>query len=293
MKLLKIQNSLFKILIELFILNKTKRSKIKSRWAKNNLQKYVNSAVKNLNTTNKTEDCNIIWQYWHQGKENAPILIQKCFDSIQKHEKDKKIEVLCFDTIKNYVNLPQKYYDMVNTGKIPIAIFSDILRMYLLTQYGGCWIDSTIFLSDKIPDDIMNSEFCVLQKNPKTDNQENKMSCFFIRSKSNSKNLNAIKNSLENYWNENDFLINYFMFEHISTMLSEKTLELKSEWDNMPYYSAEDTGILQSIMFNDFNQETWDNIKSKTPIHKLSYKKIKNKISENSYYNYIIEDKLK
>ena len=34
-------------------------------------------------------------------------------------------------------------------------------------------------------------------------------------------------------------MINYFMFEHISTMLSDKTPELKAEWDKMPYLDGE------------------------------------------------------
>ena len=32
-------------------------------------------------------------------------------------------------------------------NKIPIAIFSDILRLNLLKQYGGVWVDSTIYLT--------------------------------------------------------------------------------------------------------------------------------------------------
>ena len=37
----KLKNSIFKILIELFIFDKVKRSKIKARWAKRYLEKYI------------------------------------------------------------------------------------------------------------------------------------------------------------------------------------------------------------------------------------------------------------
>ena len=37
----KLKNSIFKILIELFIFDKVKRSKIKARWAKRYFEKYI------------------------------------------------------------------------------------------------------------------------------------------------------------------------------------------------------------------------------------------------------------
>ncbi len=339
MNYLKIKNDIFKILVELFVFDRKKRSIIKARWAKRNLEKYLvvsdtqdkveadvqnksivqqlstnkenleahfevdqeaqnKSVVQQLSTnkenleahfevdqevqnksvvqslsTDNLSTCVALWQYWHQGKENAPDLIQKCFESVQKYESDKEIHVLSFDTIKNYVEIPQKYYDLLNSGKIPIAIFSDILRLYLLEKYGGCWVDSTIYLTDKIPQSVWDSDFCVVQKNPLTDLQENKMSCYFIRAKKDSANLRAIKRSIENYWAENDFLLNYFMFEHISTMLSCKTPELKSEWDNMPYLDGNIIGTLQTMMEKDFNKEEFNNLKTKTFMHKLTYKK--------------------
>lgn len=266
----QLTNDIFKILIELFVFDRTKRSKIKARWAKKNLIKYLELAP----TTIVENSEGITWQYWHQGKENAPELIQKCFESVQNFEGDKNIVVLSFDTVKDYVDIPQKYYDMVNSKKIPIAIFSDIVRLYLLEKYGGMWIDSTILLTDKIPQEVWDSSFCVFQKDPKTDMQENRMSCYFIRAKKGSPNLRAIKKSIENYWAKNDFLINYFMFEHISTMLSEKP-ELKSEWEKMPYLDAKKAGKLQSIMYNNYSEVEWKKLKKEYFAHKLTYKKVK------------------
>ena len=272
MKYLKIKNNIVKIFLELFVFNRQKRSILKAKWVKKNLLKYVDFAVKEPFKKDSAGE-QIIWQYWHQGKENAPLLIQKCFESVEKFESDKKINVLSFDTIKDYVELPQKYYNLLESKKIPIAIFSDVLRLYLLEKYGGCWVDATIYLTDKIPQAVWEADFCTVQKDPHTDLQENKMSCYFIRAKKGSANLQAIKRAIASYWQENDFLINYFMFEHFSTILSDKTAELKTEWDKMPYIDGEICGKLQRMMFEDFNQKAWENLKSKFFMHKLTYKK--------------------
>ena len=290
----KVANSIFKIFIEIFIFDKTKRSKIKAKYAKYCIRKYVDSAAKNLKILpqNAAPQKRIIWQYWHQGKENAPELIQKCFESVKQQMPEYEQIILSFDTIKDYVDLPQRYYDLVKQGNMSIAHFSDILRTYLLSdpRWGGTWIDSTIYLTGKIPDDIMNSKFCVLQKNPQTDNQENKMSCFFIHSRPESANINALKNFLDKYWAENDFVINYFFYEHASTMLSDLTPELKQEWDSMPYYDAEITGLMQKQLLDKYSIEGWKALCEKTNIHKLSYKVICEKTSGKTYYDYILKN---
>lgn len=294
MKFLKIKNNIFKILIELFIFNKLKRSKIKARFAKKHLKEYVDCAlkfpfVKQTWEEQTREDENIIWQYWHEGEEKAPELIKKCLKSVRKFEGDKKIIVLSFETIKNYVDLPQRYYDLVNSKKMPLAHFSDILRLYLLNQYGGLWIDSTIYLTDKIPFNIIDCNFFVPQKDETEDEQENAMSCFLIRAKKGSANLMALKFALERYWADNDFVLNYFMFEHISTMLS-KFSPCKEEWEKMPALDAKITGELQKIMFEEFNLKSFNDLKEKTGIHKLSYKNIKETDKKTFYDRIISED---
>ena len=270
----KIKNAFFKILIELFIFNKEKRAQIKGKWAKKHLQKYINIALsKPLNPVINDNDKNIIWQYWHQGLENAPLIIQKCIASIKRIESDKTIHVLDFNTIKNYIQLPQRYYDLVNSGKMPIALFSDVLRVYLLEKYGGTWIDATIYLSKKIPDDILNSDFFGFQTAPDFKSfTGNKTSCYFIHSKKQSKNIQTIRRTLDAYWKENDFMFNYFMFEHIETILMDRTKELNAEWVKMPYYPRVCSG-LRSIVYKRYNKEILDKLLEEFWLDKLDYKK--------------------
>ena len=293
MNSLKIKNSIFKILIEIFIPDKKYRSKVKSRWAKLFLKKHVEFAVDNTNIPSNAPKGNqkIIWQYWHQGLEQTPEIINKCFESIKKYHPDYDIRILTFDTIKNYIEIPQKYYDLLEQKKIPIAIFSDVLRLYLLSEYGGIWIDSTIYLTERLSDNILNSDFFVIQKNPKTDPFEDKMPCFFIKANADNRWIHLIKNAIESYWNENDYLIHYFMFEHIVTLLSEANDELKSGWDKMFYQEFLDTVILQNCMFEKYDKERFEEIKSITNIHKLTYKNINDKSIDGTYLGYILEGK--
>lgn len=144
--------------------------KVKSCWAKKHLEKYVQIALnKNIEET-PIHDKHIIWQYWHQGEEKAPLLIRKCLESIEKYCLEYKRVVLSYDNLADYVEIPSMYYDLVNQGKMLLTFFSDVIRCYLLTQCnGGTWINLTIYLTDKIPNSILESKFFIFQKNPQID----------------------------------------------------------------------------------------------------------------------------
>lgn len=292
--MIKIINSIYKIFLELFIFDKKLRAKLKARFAKLYLKKYVDFGINCKIDKNKNrKDEKIIWQYWHQGTKEAPKIIKKCLLSVKEQMKGYKQIVLDYNSIKDYVELPDRYYRLLEDKKMKIAHFSDVLRVYLLEKYGGTWIDSTIYLTDKIPDEIMNSNFCILQKDILSDLSGNNNSCFFIHNKEYSAHIAMMKNILDKYWAENDFVINYFMFEHISTMLSQIKGELKDEWDNMPRYSAEITGELQKHLFDEFKIDEFEKIKKLTPIHKLTYKKPKKTAQKNTYYDYILNEENK
>lgn len=296
----KIKSCLFKTILELFIFDKVKRSKLKSRFAKKYLKKYVDAAITNVvlpvsnkkNINLQTEnDSGYIWQYWQQGVKNAPPLIQRCLESTEKYHSDKKIIVLDKEKIQDYVELPSKYYDLLNQGKMKSAFFSDILRTYLLTQYGGTWVDATIFFTGRIPNNIFESEFFVFLKNPSEDMQENCMCNYFIHSRPKNLVMESIKCALNEYWDENDFVINYFMYEHIVTMLSENKA-IKQIFDEMPCYKLAAARPLRKILYEDFSEETFKKIKAQTNIHKLSYKVLRKTSSGKSFYDKLIEGSL-
>ena len=264
--MIKIINLIYKIFLELFIFDKKLRAKLKARFAKLYLKKYVDFGINcKINKNKNRKDEKIIWQYWHQGTKEAPKIIKKCLLSVKEQMKGYKQIVLDYNSIKDYVELPDRYYRLLEDKKMKIAHFSDVLRVYLLEKYGGTWIDSTIYLTDKIPDEIMNSNFCILQKDILSDLSGNNNSCFFIHNKEYSAHIAMMKNILDKYWAENDFVINYFMFEHISTMLSQ----------------------------NEFKIDEFEKIKKLTPIHKLTYKKPKKTAQKNTYYDYILNEENK
>lgn len=80
-----------------------------------------------------------IWMYWDNDFENAPPIVKLCVDSWKKKNPDWDVVVLNEDTVSQYVEFPE-----LSSG-ITVQAFSDLLRLRLLNQYGGVWVDATSY----------------------------------------------------------------------------------------------------------------------------------------------------
>ena len=82
----------------------------------------------------------IIWLFW-EGKSSE--VVNRCIDKIHTTLIDFDIRILNFETLKQY--LP--HIIPINEN-LPIANYSDIIRLDLLRTYGGIWLDASILLTE-------------------------------------------------------------------------------------------------------------------------------------------------
>ena len=91
-----------------------------------------------------------VFQYWHQGFDNLPEIVQNCYKSVDYFLADDfEIVRLDYSTLFNYINLPNQIVDARNQDRMTIAHLSDIARNKLLLEHGGLWLDSTVLLTGK------------------------------------------------------------------------------------------------------------------------------------------------
>lgn len=106
---------------------------------------YHKKYIKNNNITSSR----IIWFFWGQGESAMPPLVKACFQQLIKH--NEYVTLVTRDNFKKYVDISDIILKRVDNGILPWAHFSDILRNLLLSKYGGLWLDSTVWVSGKIP----------------------------------------------------------------------------------------------------------------------------------------------
>lgn len=240
----------------------------------------------------KTLPENIIWQYWDQGLTSAPELIRVCVQSVRMYTKKHKHIVLSDENIFDFIDLPDYIIDkwtLINPPKK-----SNIIRLALLQQYGGVWIDSTCILTAEIPDKYFNYDFFVFSNSASDRMLRNWFMC--------AKKENPIIHSLlkmhykfySHHTNPRCYFFFHYMFENLVTM--DKNLRkiwVRVDKDNADFENNALKKALSSLTLPDIKEvlkQSWihklDSIKTSTHIQNL--KKLQPTIANDSSHNHIV-----
>ena len=217
------------------------------------------------------DDCPI-WVYWHQGFNNAPPIVRKAYSNLKKYAGAHQVITLDKDNISEYVQFPDYIYEKLRSGKITLTHFSDLLRMALLSNMGGYWIDSTILLSCPLPHydtpfySIRNGRF-----NPRHVNGGGMWSAFFIGTGRNNAVAKYILDLFLNYWKRENCLIDYFLVDYSIAMAYYKFKEFKRIIDANPIDNA-DVVKMATMLNCEFDRKAWNELYHSQVVHKLSWK---------------------
>lgn len=247
----------------------------------------------NNTSLDKIKKTDYIWFFWWQGEKNMPPLVLKCYESLKKYSLEHEIIFLSKDNYKDYAELPKYILDLFIKGSCSITHFSDILRMNLLSNKGGIWVDATIYITDDFTKEIDNYQSMYTRRSKsKTNFISNGMwSTYFIATSKGHILSKALYEILLNYWKKHNFIIEYLLTDYIIYLLYMEIPAIKFEIDNIPY-NNEYIHELESLLGDEFNIKNYNYICKKTYLHKLNWKlkydkKVKGKIT---YYGYIMDE---
>ena len=251
--------------------------------------KKILTTDKSINIDKKEEEkSNKIWICWFQGIEKAPELVKACYNSVVKNYNDKQIIVLTEENYKQYVDIPEYILKKWEKGYITFAHFSDILRIELLSKYGGLWLDSTIFTTKK-SDLVFNDNIELFVFKQVDLDRKNSLtvvaSNWLIYANKDNNIINLTKKLLYQYWKDYNHAINYNIF-HIFFKFATEVY--KDEWDKVPTFNNISPHILQFELNDDFEEVRFNQIRGMSDFHKLNWR-IKSE-NKNSSYNYIVDN---
>lgn len=233
-----------------------------------------------------------VWIYWHQGIENAPLLVKRCFESVKRNLGDWKITVITKDNMNDYVSFPDYIVQKQQEGKITLTHFSDLLRLELLIKYGGLWLDATVLCTDgNIPKSILNADLFVYQSlKPGADGHSTLMSSWLLWAKTNNHILIETRRLLYEYWQRNDSLVDYFLLHQMFTIVCN---HYPDEAKRIPQFCNSIPHILLLNFFEPYDEVTFKDICARTCFHKLSYKFTEEQMAlKGTYYDVIINNLL-
>ena len=267
--------------------NKNVQNQAYNQLCYNKLEKKFSKVVNSYEgETSTILNSNKVWFCWFQGIEEAPSLVKACYESIKKNMPDKEIVLITEKNYNDYVQFPDYIVEKRKKGYIENAHFSDLIRLDLLRRYGGLWIDSTVFVSNKISNSFFENDLFVFKDISLYQREEMpiRASNWLIYSKRNNNNIIGLTEKLVlEYWKKYNYPINYFFFHIFFSIASKKFNE---EWLKIPNYSNISPHILQFELKDEYSSSRFDEIKRMSDFHKLNYRIKSN--NSNSFYNYII-----
>lgn len=233
---------------------------------------YKDLIVKPLDETQEAkEPMRVIWLCWLQGMENAPEIVKKCVASVKRNMPNYEVRVLTAENIFEYVTLPEHIVQKYQKGKITFTHFSDILRTALLVQHGGIWLDATVLLTDELPTQMTDEPLFFLQKS-KLQIIPHMGSSWFIVAKKGNAVLRRLLELLSEYWLHENKLRDYYLFHlffYLVLMRNEEGVKIQKA---IPYVPNVDAHTLQFTLFDDYDEQIWQQTVSRSPIHKLTWK---------------------
>lgn len=231
---------------------------------------------------------NKVWVCWLQGMDQAPALVQRCYQSLQDHLQDREIVLLTEANYRDYVTFPDYVQEKIDKGIISRTHMSDLLRLELLIRYGGTWIDATVYCSgSEIPQYMLDSDLFMFQNlKPGLDGHATRVSSWFMTACTNNPVLLLARHLLYDYWKTKKSLVDYFLVHDMLELAIETYPE---EWEKVVPFSNATPHILLLRMFETYNRDVWEVICQQTPFHKLSYKfSPEEGQRENTYYSHLL-----
>lgn len=215
----------------------------------------------------------VIWTAWFQGGGDLPPLIFKCIDSFTKI-KNRKVIIIDKNNYSDYIQLPTSIVEKFNKGMISYTAFSEIIRISLLAEYGGLWLDATIFVDRDISFLINEKRYVSLRSHQNLSNG-NLMGAFpvyLLYLNGRSEGFDDIKFYLLAYWQLFDIQVDYFLVDYIFKYVYLNNESFKKDTDANPLLGKK-RFFLNDIMNKPYNKSDAEELKNnQVPVYKLSNK---------------------
>jgi len=252
------------------------------------LSKKYNHILKNkISIENPPQKSNKVWICWFQGYHNAPPLVKACINSIKMNMPDKDVIILSDDNIADYVSFPEPILQKRKLGIIKPAHFSDLLRVELLCEYGGLWVDATVLCTSPEITSYISSMPLFVYKHmdlTKSNNHPTVASSWLIAARTNQRILLLTRALLYAYWEKEDYLIDYFLF-HIFFAMAARTF--KDDWSQVPMFNNCSPHTLQFELDSLYSKQRWIDISKISSFHKLNHH-INYEESSQTFYQHIL-----
>lgn len=217
-----------------------------------------------------------VWCCWWQGTEHMPQLVKMCNDRLRSFlPVEAELHMLTAENYKEYVELPSWVIEKFEAGKMSITALSDILRVALLAEHGGFWIDSTVFISHRFPVEFIQKDYYAQRMYDPIKWQheacKGRWCGFLMGGKPGNVIFRLLRDAFFAWWKEHDSVVDYVILDYFLLSGYKQVPAIRKQIDNLPNNNMGVFAMYQVLDW-EYTQELYENLTKNTNLHKLTYK---------------------
>lgn len=183
----------------------------------------------------------IIWIFWDKPLEEAPEVVRASVDSWQRKNPNWQLQVLSDSNIGDYVTIPEASNPRKPQWK------ADLIRVALLSKYGGVWVDATTFcaipLDEWLPPLMQSGFFAFPDTYP-----GRVMQNWFLAATPGNHLVERWEESMFRYYQKPGKLFHYFWVMYMFEFVIRLDSRAADVWDQTPKISAKGPALLKRII---------------------------------------------
>lgn len=231
-----------------------------------------------------------IWLLWLQGKDKMPAIPSLCLSSIRKYFKNREITILTEDNLSEYLKLPDYIQNHYKNGNITPTHLSDIIRMGVLSKYGGFWMDATMLFVSPLPDNYLQSSLFTLKDYPHGAFVSRYRWAGFFFYSNGSPLPTILYHAFLDYWKKENTIVDYFFIDYAIDIAYRKNEIVRNEIDAVPINNKH-VHELSKILDRPFDSKKFSELTEGTHCFKLSWKMFnENQLNSgpDNFYNHLL-----
>lgn len=178
-----------------------------------------------------------IWVCWWTGEETAPPLVQRCIRSIRENAGNHPVHLIDQNNYFGYLQIPEHVLAKVKDGSVCIANFSDYLRFSLLAEYGGLWLDATIYCACPISEELFHLPIYTCKGtlgNPNGYISRYRWTSFCFGGYRGNVMARYMQAAFDIYWWQNDKAIDYLLVDYLIDLGYRRIAAVRLMLDAVP-----------------------------------------------------------
>ena len=231
-----------------------------------------------------------VWVCWFQGEKNMPEVVKVCRASLLRNADGHKINLVTADNYTQFADVPEYIREKYEKGLISHTHFSDVLRMCLLSEHGGLWIDATVYVSGKLPS--FDGVPFWTGKWSKGRKSLLKRVSFLLYCLPNSPFAGFVRDCFFKYLSENDKFATYLVLDVFIDLAYERVGAVRDLMDAVPEIQR---GMhdLHRMVNLEYDKEEYASLCKEISFHKLTYKDDYVKYTKSgkpTFYGHLIQE---